>query len=313
MKISILSIDAHLPLPPLRRLHRHRRSRATSSRCFPEPAGLPTGRDADDHPRDELLRVHVHLSAGDRRHRRPHADLHAGRGAADGGTPDDRQHVRAGAGRGDHAGTGRSSSSASASDRRRCRSSGRGRARLRVDDAEEPDVRRRDRRPRRRSRERSASTRGDLAARRRRSWCRAACRSCSPRSRRAPPSTASSIDLRAYAAVCTASGLDEPAALHLHDGSRRLAAATKRSTAACSRRASASPRIRRPAAPAARSAATCSSTASSRARRLAHIVSLQGVKMLRPSRIHISIDATGDEITRVRVGGRSVLVGDGRR
>ena len=45
--------------------------------------------------------------------------------------------------------------------------------------------------------------------------------------------------------------------------------------------------------------------------RLAHIVSLQGVKMRRPSRIHISIDASGDQITRVRVGGRSVLVGDG--
>ena len=28
--------------------------------------------------------------------------------------------------------------------------------------------------------------------------------------------------------------------------------------------------------------------------RLAHFVSLQGVKMLRPSRIHISIDGTGD-------------------
>ena len=47
------------------------------------------------------------------------------------------------------------------------------------------------------------------------------------------------------------------------------------------------------------------------ARTLSHIVSLQGVKMLRPSRIHISIDADGDEITRVRVGGRSVLVGHG--
>jgi trans-2,3-dihydro-3-hydroxyanthranilate isomerase len=47
-------------------------------------------------------------------------------------------------------------------------------------------------------------------------------------------------------------------------------------------------------------------------RRLTHIVSLQGVKMKRPSRIHISIEATGEEITRVRVGGRSVLVGDGR-
>ena len=46
--------------------------------------------------------------------------------------------------------------------------------------------------------------------------------------------------------------------------------------------------------------------------RLAHLVSLQGVKMMRPSRIHISIDASGDEITRVRVGGRSVLVGEGR-
>ena len=44
---------------------------------------------------------------------------------------------------------------------------------------------------------------------------------------------------------------------------------------------------------------------------LSHIVSLQGVRMLRPSRIHISIDATGEEITRVRVGGRSVWVGEG--
>jgi trans-2,3-dihydro-3-hydroxyanthranilate isomerase len=45
--------------------------------------------------------------------------------------------------------------------------------------------------------------------------------------------------------------------------------------------------------------------------RLSHVVSLQGAKMLRPSRIHISIDAKDDEITRVRVGGRSVLVGAG--
>jgi trans-2,3-dihydro-3-hydroxyanthranilate isomerase len=45
--------------------------------------------------------------------------------------------------------------------------------------------------------------------------------------------------------------------------------------------------------------------------RLSHIVSLQGAKMLRPSRLHISIDAGGDAITRVRVGGRSVLVGGG--
>jgi trans-2,3-dihydro-3-hydroxyanthranilate isomerase len=46
--------------------------------------------------------------------------------------------------------------------------------------------------------------------------------------------------------------------------------------------------------------------------RLDHIISLQGAKMLRPSRIHIAIEATGEEITRVRVGGRSVLIGDGR-
>lgn len=46
--------------------------------------------------------------------------------------------------------------------------------------------------------------------------------------------------------------------------------------------------------------------------RLAQAVSLQGVKMRRPSRIHISIEASGEGITRVRVGGRSVRVGDGR-
>jgi trans-2,3-dihydro-3-hydroxyanthranilate isomerase len=45
---------------------------------------------------------------------------------------------------------------------------------------------------------------------------------------------------------------------------------------------------------------------------LAHHVSLQGVRMGRPSRVHISIEQNGNEITRVRVGGRSVLVGEGR-
>src|SRR5262245_53162893 len=42
------------------------------------------------------------------------------------------------------------------------------------------------------------------------------------------------------------------------------------------------------------------------------IVSAQGVKMGRPSRIHIKIDVMGGDITRVRVGGTSVLVGEGR-
>ena len=41
------------------------------------------------------------------------------------------------------------------------------------------------------------------------------------------------------------------------------------------------------------------------------ILSLQGVAMGRPSRIHISIDGEPDRITRVRVGGQSVLVGRG--
>lgn len=41
------------------------------------------------------------------------------------------------------------------------------------------------------------------------------------------------------------------------------------------------------------------------------MVSLQGAAMGRPSRIHISIDGDPDHITRVRIGGRSVLVGRG--
>jgi trans-2,3-dihydro-3-hydroxyanthranilate isomerase len=42
-----------------------------------------------------------------------------------------------------------------------------------------------------------------------------------------------------------------------------------------------------------------------------NIVSLQGFAMRRPSRLHISIDTSGEAITRVRVGGQSVLVGRG--
>jgi trans-2,3-dihydro-3-hydroxyanthranilate isomerase len=45
--------------------------------------------------------------------------------------------------------------------------------------------------------------------------------------------------------------------------------------------------------------------------RAASFVSLQGVAMRRPSRIYISIDTERDTITRVRVGGRSVIVGRG--
>ena len=42
------------------------------------------------------------------------------------------------------------------------------------------------------------------------------------------------------------------------------------------------------------------------------IVSAQGVKMGRPSRIHIKLDMQGGEVARVRVGGTSVLVGEGK-
>ncbi len=41
------------------------------------------------------------------------------------------------------------------------------------------------------------------------------------------------------------------------------------------------------------------------------MLSLQGVKMGRPSHVHISIGTEGGEITRVRVGGEAVLAGEG--
>jgi trans-2,3-dihydro-3-hydroxyanthranilate isomerase len=43
-----------------------------------------------------------------------------------------------------------------------------------------------------------------------------------------------------------------------------------------------------------------------------HLLNLQGVKMRRPSRIHISIGERDGRITSVRVGGLAVLVGEGR-
>ncbi len=41
------------------------------------------------------------------------------------------------------------------------------------------------------------------------------------------------------------------------------------------------------------------------------MVSVQGVKMGRPSRVHVSIDLDGTDISSVRVGGSSVLAGEG--
>jgi len=120
-----------------------------------------------------------------------------------------------------------------------------------------------------------------------------------------------SLDVNAYTAACTASGL-EPLPLFIfttdHAGSRGDEAVYSRMLA---------PGFGITEDPATGGASGPLGCYLFRHRlvpreRLAHIVSLQGVKMRRPSRIYISIDAAGDEITRVRVGGRSVLVGDGR-
>jgi len=43
----------------------------------------------------------------------------------------------------------------------------------------------------------------------------------------------------------------------------------------------------------------------------AAMLSLQGVKMGRPSHVHISIGVESGEIVNVRVGGESVLAGEG--
>jgi predicted PhzF superfamily epimerase YddE/YHI9 len=43
------------------------------------------------------------------------------------------------------------------------------------------------------------------------------------------------------------------------------------------------------------------------------IVNVQGVLVKRPSRIHIKIASNGAEITQVKVGGVSVVVGEGTK
>jgi trans-2,3-dihydro-3-hydroxyanthranilate isomerase len=42
------------------------------------------------------------------------------------------------------------------------------------------------------------------------------------------------------------------------------------------------------------------------------MVNLQGVAMARPSRLHMRITEQDGAITRVQVGGKAVLIGDGR-
>ncbi len=41
------------------------------------------------------------------------------------------------------------------------------------------------------------------------------------------------------------------------------------------------------------------------------ILNLQGVKLGRPSWIHVEIESSGSDITRVRVGGTAVFVAEG--
>ena len=57
--------------------------------------------------------------------------------------------------------------------------------------------------------------------------------------------------------------------------------------------------------------ATWSVTRSSRRESAGALLSLQGVRMGRPSHVHISIGVDGDAITSVQVGGESVLAGEG--
>ena len=118
------------------------------------------------------------------------------------------------------------------------------------------------------------------------------------------------IDRRAYAASCRQSGIDElPVFLFTTD--RRGASGDETVYS----------RMLAPGFGIAEDPATGSASGplgcylfhhrvvdASRARSL---LSLQGVAMGRPSRISISIESDNDTITRVRVGGRAVMVGSG--
>ncbi len=137
---------------------------------------------------------------------------------------------------------------------------------------------------------------------------------CRSRKRRAARRSSTCRWLDACGGRCVRSRRreDAPPAERVPRGARRRVRVHGRSraqtgppsTAGCSRRRPASSRIRPPAGPAVRSAATWCATASCRWRQGSHIVSAQGVKMGRPSRIHVRVEATSPaDITRVHVGG----------
>jgi trans-2,3-dihydro-3-hydroxyanthranilate isomerase len=119
-----------------------------------------------------------------------------------------------------------------------------------------------------------------------------------------------SLDRRAYAACCREAGVDElPLFFFTRDRDRSITDEAIYS------------RMLAPGFGIAEDPATGSASGplgcylavhgALRADQLRHFVSLQGVAMRRPSRIHVSIDHEGGRVHRVRVGGRSVLVGGG--
>ena len=129
---------------------------------------------------------------------------------------------------------------------------------------------------------------------------RAVCRSCSCRSPRGPLSIGPS-----RTRVCSTS---RPTCLRPIGPARRI---RPRRIPGCSRRCSASPKIPRQAGPADRSVRTWCAIRWWTPEHARSILNLQGVKLGRPSWIHISIESSGGAISRVRVGGTSVFVAEG--
>ena len=265
--------------------------------------------DADDDPRDELLREHVHAAGRDAGHRCPDAHLHAGRGTADGGAPDDRQHLRAGGRRRDRRRPRPASCSAWASGRRRWRSTwADGALSICVDGPGPPEFRA----PGVAAAPTSCARSGSI--RRRRcapacplKRCRAACRSSMCRSPRAPPWMPRSPTLRRCGALrvrspagtsaCSCSAL-EPASDEVTVYSRMFAPDR------------AWPRTPRPAAPADRSAVTSWAMACARER----LATWSACRAWRWDARAAFTCASRDgpaAITRVQVGGSSQVKGAG--
>ena len=226
---------------------------------FPEPAGL-TAQQMQRIAKEMAFSETTFIFPPEGRRRCQDAHLHARRGAADGGTSDDRQHVRARARRRDRRGRERFVFELGVGPTPVSLEWNGPRAGVRVDDAAAADVRRRASRIAERSRRPSESRRPISSTACRSRSSRAACRFCSCRYARARRSTPSRSIVRHCKRVCREAGLDElPVFIFTTD--RAPAALARPCTAACWRQDSASRRIPRPAARAGRSAATCCTTA----------------------------------------------------